>query len=206
MLQTPQPAPRRVAIEFTGDHTCHLVDVEAAIPEAGPFQQGSIDLTGDGIDETVFVRGARLQIHVDGRRVWESEPDWRVEDAALGDPNNDGRMEILVAFMKPDSTGEMKSQPFLVGYRRGLFGTWWGGSPIDYPLLEVELADIDGDGRQELIALEKLPQDQQRVGVWRWHGWGFSLIRSTPPGNYSGLTLFDTNHDGLVEPIVFAGS
>jgi hypothetical protein len=50
-----------------------------------------------------------------------------------------------------------------------------------------EAADLDGDGRQELVTLEG-EYDQPRwsrktIGVWEWNGFGFTLrARSADSG------------------------
>jgi hypothetical protein len=122
--------------------------------------------------------------------VWRSPDTWRVVDLALGDPNDDGRHELLLAFWRPDDDGVPRSQPFIVGYRGGVYRTVWGGSPVDNPIYEVALGDVDGDGREDLVVLE-----EQAVAVWRWHGWGFSLMWRSPPGRYQDLIL---SEEGLI--------
>jgi hypothetical protein len=55
---------------------------------------------------------------------------------------------------------------------------------VDDLIREVELGDVDGV--QELIVLEEC-SDVQAVAVWRWRGWGFSLVWRSPPGRYRDL-------------------
>ncbi len=194
-------SPQPLAFTFAGDDLYLPVSVHAQIA-AAPFTSGEIDMTGDGRPETVSLVEGRMYIESKGSLVWQSEPDWVVQDVALGDPNNDGRFEALVVFWKLDEAGQMRSQPFIIGYRQGLFGTWWGGSPVDRPLFEVALADVDGDGAQELLALEGRSEDRQAVTVWRWHGWGFSQQWSSVPGAYRGLSARDVSGDGLPDLVV----
>jgi hypothetical protein len=104
---------------------------------AGQFVSGEIDLTGDGVPEVVTLKDAEIAIVQDGAEVWRSEPTWTVVDAALGDPNQDGRFEVLLAFWRDDAAGVPRSQPFIVGYREGQYRTLWGGSPVTEPLHEV---------------------------------------------------------------------
>jgi hypothetical protein len=51
----------------------------------------------------------------------------------------------------------------------------------------VELGDVDGEQAQELIVLEAGDDGLRRVAVWRWHGWGFSLLWRSDPGRYREL-------------------
>ncbi len=194
-------SPKPLAFTFAGDNVYLPVSVHSQIA-AVPFISGEIDMTGDGQPETVSLLEGRLHIESKDSLVWQSKPDWLVGDVALGDPNNDGRFEALVAFWKLDEVGRVRSQPFVIGYRRGLFGTWWGGSPLDQFLFEVALADVDGDGRQELLALEGRSEDMRWMAVWRWHGWGFSRQWGSAPGAYRGLSAQDISGDGLPDLIL----
>ncbi len=93
-----------------------------------------------------------------------------------GDPDGDGRGDLVLALEKPDQKGVIQSHPFVIGYRGGVYRTVWGGSPVRDPVKEVELADINGDGQAELLVLEEERGGKGRaVTVWHWHGWGFSL-------------------------------
>jgi len=188
LLARVQPSPSHLG--FTCDsQTCHPVEVPQ-IPETGLFWAGEIDLTGDGVPERVRRAGEQVIIYRDGVEVWQSPPEWRVADLALGDPNNDGRGELLLALWKQDAAGALCSHPFIIGYREGAYRLLWGGSAVSDPIHEVELGDVDGDGVQELIVLEERNDGLHRaVTVWRWHGWGFSLMWRSPPGRYRGLVL-----------------
>jgi hypothetical protein len=166
---------------------CRQVEVMQKTAEE-PFRAGAIDLTGDGVPEQVRLAEGQVVVRRDDIEVWRGLPEWQVADLALGDPNDDGRGEILLALWKKDAEGEMHSQPFIVGYRAGAYRVLWGGSAVVDPILEVELGDVDGDGVQEMIALEEMAAGRA-VSVWRWHGWGFSLMWRSPPGRYQDLEL-----------------
>ena len=191
--------PRQRVIAFTCDQ-------QSCRPAAPPrpaaagistiFHSAEVDLTGDQIPERVLLEGGDLVILHGGAEAWRSPPEWRVIDAAPGDPDADGRMDLMLALLKPDESGILRSHPFVVGFRGGIYRTLWGGSAVADPVLEVEVGDIDGDGIQELIVLEQQPDGQtQAVTVWRWHGWGFSLQWRSPPGMYQDM-LFIPGGDG----------
>ncbi|HYN88116.1 MAG TPA: hypothetical protein VER55_06280, partial [Ardenticatenaceae bacterium] len=202
---------------------CRPAEVPGSAP-AGLFRSGHIDLTGDGTPESVERVDEQIRIAEGSRIVWRGEPGWRVLDLALGDPNDDGRVEALLALRKAGADRVEHSHPFMVGYRSGSYRVIWGGSAVARPILQVELGDLDGDRVEELVVLEEEPSApacgdggrrtedggdaadrrpppvarllfewfplalvrdcmaEHRVAVWRWHGWGFSLVWRSPPG------------------------
>jgi hypothetical protein len=163
--------------------------------DRGTFVSGQSDLTGDGVPETVQMSSGRLTVEENGVVAWQSPEAWAVVDAALGDPNDDGRYEILLAFWRDDAEGVAQNQPFIIGYRQGSYRILWGGSPIAEPIRELVLADIDGDGDDDLVVIESLADGDTAVAVWRWHGWGFSRFWQSPPGAYSDLATLPFEGD-----------
>ena len=154
----------------------------------GIFSSGAIDLTGDGQPERVKLEKERVLVYHGQQLAWQSPPEWHVHDLALGDPDDDGRFDLLLALQKQDAAGAWRSQPFIIGYRGGIYRQVWGGSPVSEPLREVELADVDGDGLEELLVLDEVPGSaQQTLGMWDWNGWGFSLAWRSPAGSYQDL-------------------
>ena len=174
-------------------------------PPAGvvsvPFSEGAIDLTGDGVPETILREGETLRVLQGDVEIWRSDPTWRVVDVALGDPNDDGRYEILAALWKPDDTGTLTSHPFIIGHRGGAVKVIWGGSAVTHGIHEIALADVDNDGVEELVVLESArPGDgpdatQRTLSVWDWHGWGFNLRWRSEPGGYRDLGVTE---DGII--------
>lgn len=188
--------PNRVGFSCSSE-SCRQV----AVPQeqrSGLFYAGSIDLTGDGAPEFVRRQGGQVEIYQDGEAAWRSPADWGVLDLALGDPNDDGRYELLLVLEKPGPDGTLTSHPFIVGYRGGSYRLLWGGSPVSDPILEVELADLDGDGVEELAVVESSGEGASRsLTVWRWHGWGFSQLWRSPPGPYHDLVVLPPEAGGL---------
>jgi poly-gamma-glutamate capsule biosynthesis protein CapA/YwtB (metallophosphatase superfamily) len=175
------------------ESSCRPVEVPQ-MSQVGPFRGGAIDLTGDGVPEGVRLEGEQLVIEDGNGETWRGLPEWRVVDVALGDPNDDGRGELLLALWKPDAESVPRSHPFIVGFREGAYRVLWGGSAVVDPIHKVELGDVDADGKQELVVLEDLsgfgnPNGLRTVTVWDWHGWGFSLAWRSPPGRYHDLAL-----------------
>lgn len=175
--------------------TCRSVEVPQA-QRSGLFWSGAIDLTGDGRPEIIRRQGRAVEIYQQGQLAWRSPLEWHVLDLALGDPNDDGRYELLLALEKTGPAGSLTTHPFVVGYRGGIYRLLWGGSPVADRLYEVELADLDGDGITELVMLEASEDGAARyITVWHWHGWGFNLVWRSPAGNYRDLVVLPVAGD-----------
>ncbi|HRQ42528.1 MAG TPA: CapA family protein [Chloroflexota bacterium] len=187
LLARIAPAPSRLAFACQTDG-CAPVGEVADSGEQGWFWSGAIDLTGDGTPEIIRRAAERVTVYEGDTAVWQSPSSWRVVDLALGDPNDDGRFEMLLAIMKPDPDGHERSQPYIVGHWGGAYQLLWGGRPVQAPILAVELGDVDGDGAQEMVVLED-QGDEQTISVWRWQGWNFSLLWRSENGRYRDLTL-----------------
>ncbi|MBN1921937.1 MAG: hypothetical protein JW892_11880 [Anaerolineae bacterium] len=178
--------------------SCH----QTAVPQENPgtpFMKGAIDLTGDGEPEMIQLEGHEIRVLQNGAEIWHSDPEWQVVDVALGDPNDNGRYEILAALWKPNDAGERLNHPYIIAHRGGTMKLIWGGSAVTHPIHELLLADVDGDGVQELCVLESAqPGDssntsQRTLSVWDWHGWGFSLRWRSEPGHYHNLGVTEEN-------------
>ena len=191
LLARIQPPPPRVGFACAEDTCQPIAAPETA--ESGIFWSGAIDLTGDGENEIVRRAGERVTIYQDLAEeqrsggaeenitpapqstcspilaeVYTTPAEWRVVDAALGDPNDDGRYELLLAIWQTDAAGHDRSQPYIVGYRGGEYKLMWGGRPLARPISEVALGDVDGDGRQELVTVEedrRWPCGAGRAGI-----------------------------------------
>jgi len=191
--------PKEQQVGFTcGSDTCHEVTVHPMNIDT-PFTEDAIDLTGDGDPEIVRLEGHEIRVLQNGKEIWRSDPTWQVVDVALGDPNNDGRYEILAALWKPNDTDERLSHPYIIAHRGGMIKLIWGGSAVTHPIHELLLADMDGDGVQELVVLESAspesPSDTSKrtLSVWDWHGWGFNLRWRSAPGYYHALNVQEEN-------------
>lgn len=186
MIERIKPEPRRTGFQC-GVEDCQPVAAESSASQ-GIFRRGAIDLTGDGQAETIWLHDGKISIYHQGDLAWTSPEAWEVVDLALGDPNDDGRYEILAA-VNTVREGESASQPFVLGYRGGIYRQLWGGSPVSDPILEVELGDIDADGTDELVVIEERGRAGLALAVWDWHGWGFSLFWRSPAGRYTDLQV-----------------
>jgi len=163
------------------------------------------DLRGDGrplwaeLDAAGVVTLRDGPVH-DAPLVWRNEhPAWRFTRVLAGDPNDDGRIELMLLLWQPDERGALRSQPYLLGWRGGRFQVIWGGSATAMPIQDLAWADLDADGRGELVVLEGgvAPGDPgEHVSLWRWHGWGFELAWRSPAGRWCAVALADLQGNG----------
>jgi hypothetical protein len=140
--------------------------------------------------------------------VWQNEDTtWTITRMDMGDPNNDGRVELLLLLWKPDEAGTLRSHPFLMGWRGGYYRIIWGGSATPVAIQDLAVADLDNDGFSELVVLEggTLPGDAgEFVSIWHWHGWGFQQEWQSPLGADGASRLFvvDRHKDGQQAVVV----
>ncbi len=153
-------------------------------------QESRFDLDGDGTPETFTLRDGRLTVEAVPDLIWESPPDWWVEYYILGDATNDGSPELNLIVWKEGSFGPQKpfwleeEEPgvknhfFIFKLEKGKIKPVWQSSSLDRPNYRTALVDHNGDGQNELLALEGCYTDPslQKVTLWTWNGWGFSRI------------------------------
>jgi poly-gamma-glutamate synthesis protein (capsule biosynthesis protein) len=184
-------AESNVAFECSPEacNTISIPDLSLRQVKGGVFGSGQSDLTGDLTAEQVRRESEQVIVYQEGVEAWRTPASWRILDAALGDPDWDGRNEIILAMLKPNDDGVLRSHPFIMGYRGGIFRNLWGGSAVGDPILEIELGNIDETPESELIVLEERDSGLRAITVWDWHGWGFSLRWRSAEANYYNLRL-----------------
>lgn len=140
--------------------------------------------------------------------LWQSPSEWQVEQAFFSDLNQDNTRELALLVWRPfkpwpvdqflPSGGRINSfhdeddrscHLILIKVEDESFREIWAGSAMASPLHSLVAADLDGDGMQELAAVEYSYNDKNRTGslvVWRWNGFGFSL-EARLAGTFSSL-------------------
>jgi hypothetical protein len=127
------------------------------------------------------------------------EESWYIEEVIEGDFDNDGDIDVGIYLWKHGNYG--KALPFWEeanddSYRQHLFlfekngDSVWHSSNLPYHNLQTILADINNDGQNELIVLEKPYKGYKTtIAVWKWDEWGFKNLWRSEPGNYYNLEL-----------------
>jgi hypothetical protein len=206
-------------------HTWEFIN-ESLQPAAVPATSQRVstpvrsDFDGDGIMETLALRDGRASIRSNDQLRWQSPREWKVRQAWLGDLNHDGSIEAVLLVWRPfkpwpvdrwlpsggrisqfhDAQGE-SCHFMLIGWSRGMFRERWAGSALAEPVKTFALADLNQDGKSELITLDTTyaaPADNpaNALKVWEWNGFGFSLV-SRIKGSFNSLMVVRTQ-DGRV--------
>ncbi len=210
------PAPLRAF--SLGSDGLTSVSITAGI-EPIPSDQEA-DLDGNGIQETLALSDERLTILSEGRIAWQSPAEWQVVQAAIVDLNQDGYPEVSLLLWRPFRAWpvdqwlpyggriagfhNMEGQSchfILIGWSGKSYQELWAGSAMADPITAFTAADLDGDGKQELVALEGRYSDPgsapaRTLKVWKWNGFGFSVV-SSMDGVFSKMTLVQAN-DGQI--------
>ncbi len=157
------------------------------------------DLDGNSQPECLVSEEEMLQITDCERQIlWQSPSEWSVSEAQITDLNHDGINEVVLLVWRAFQPwpvdkilphgGRIEShqnhegqscQLILIGWQRDDYREIWAGSALANPISNVMAADLDGDGLVELAALEYDYDAKQKGGqltIWRWIGFGFSLL------------------------------
>jgi len=172
---------------------------------------------------TIALEDGSLTVVHESQEVWSSDPSWDVRQLLVADVNNDDIQEVAFVLWKPFlleppiiyetygfpslwQEGSMRNHLFLYAWRDGVWQHLWCSSPVGDPIVELAVADVDGDGANDLVVLEggyETPDaPAAHVSVWSWNGWGFTLQWRSPPGVWEHLVLQDVSDDGVLDILV----
>lgn len=157
------------------------------------------DLDGDGAAEEYCLANHFLSIREGEKILWRSPPDWRIDNLALGDINNDGQANMVITLWKTGSFGPVrpfwqeaedrsyKNHLFVYRLTDNVLRAVWCSSDLDRPIVSLTIRDVEGDGLNELVVQEgeyrKVAGERYapaswapvRTTVWQWEEWGFRL-------------------------------
>lgn len=175
----------------------------------------STDFDDDDVPEILTLAEGRATIQTEGQTRWQSTEAWRVEQAQIADLNHDGLPEAVLLVwrqFKPwpvdmwlPNGGRISSfhnangdscHIILIGWKQGAFREVWAGSAMAAPIYSFVVADLAGNGKQYLVALEgkyddPLSAPARRLKVWEWNGFGFTVVNELE-GSFSLITPAQT--------------
>jgi hypothetical protein len=178
-----------------------------AVAPAAPAtatQAFTADLDGDGSPEQVTVQLAAergvgfLQVTRAAAEPWTGPlwPLWKALPARLDDlPRS---LVVLGVWSVPRREPAAVPQRTLrvLGADGRRLRDLWRGSALARPLLDFTAADLEPDGRDELLTLDRL-HDRCWLTAYRWNGFGFHGLARTPVP-CEGLTLCADGPPGCV--------
>lgn len=161
-------------------------------------------------DYTADFSNNHLSLYIDGKMIWQTDPEWFVTGYCFADSNNDGKEELNLSVWKQNSFG--RSKPFWINendfteqYHFFVFkledeivGPLWQSSALSRPNCEFKFADVNQDNEIELITIEgEYEQGRQCSGkylaVWKWNEWGFFNQWTSKQGQFNSLRILEKN-------------
>jgi len=169
-------------------------------------KQEWVDLDNNSVPENFDLENGKLTITENEKMIWQSSSNWWIDDFVLADSNNDGIVDINLSLWKSSSFGtskpfwvkendmSVKNHFFVLDFSGGSIKQVWGSSNLVEPNCEFKIADVDNDGKNDLVVVEgdysqKPKCDGNYVAVWKWNDWGFSNEWRSEKGNFANLEI-----------------
>lgn len=169
-------------------------------------KQEQADLDNNSIKETYILETGKLTISENSKMVWQSPSEWWVDNFVLADSNNDGIADINLSLWKAGNFGSskpfwvkendmsVKNHFFVLDFSGGSIKQVWGSSNLAEPNCEFKIADVDNDGKNDLVVIEGDYSQKSKctghyVAVWKWNDWGFSNEWRSEKGNFTNLEI-----------------
>jgi hypothetical protein len=172
------------------------------------------DLDNDSIFENYNLENGKLIITENKKTIWQSPSNWWIDDFVIADSNNDGVLDINLSLWKAGNFGSskpfwidenemsVKNHFFVLDFVDNKVKQIWCSSNLSNPNCEFKIADINNDGKNELIVIEgdysqrpKYKCNGNYVAIWKWNNWGFFNEWRSTKGNYINLKI-DKNDKG----------
>jgi poly-gamma-glutamate synthesis protein (capsule biosynthesis protein) len=184
-----------------------------AVVYAEDYQAGGIvskeetaDLDNDAVLENYSLKNGLLTITENSIIVWQSSADWWIDNFILADADNNGVLDINLSLWKAGNFGpsqpfwvkendmSVKNHFFIFDFVGNTMKQVWGSSNLSEPNCEFQIADIDNDGKNDLVVIEGDYSHESKcygnyVGVWKWNGWGFCNEWRSEKGIFANLKI-----------------
>jgi poly-gamma-glutamate synthesis protein (capsule biosynthesis protein) len=190
-----------------------FIESSAAVADVKNFDLGDVvsrkevaDLDKNSIQEIYTLENGRLSVTENSKIIWQSPTDWWLDDFVLADSNNDGIADINLSLWKTGNFGtskpfwveendmSIKNHFFIFDLINGTMKMVWGSSNLEAPNCQFKIADVDNDGKNDLVVIEgnyspELICKGNYLAVWQWNGWGFANEWRSEKGNFSNLEI-----------------
>ena len=108
-----------------------------------------------------------------GEKLWESRilPVWKIW---IADVNHDKKNDLIMALYKYERIDQkIENRLYIYGWDGEDIYPIWRGTSLSRPYIDCAFYDINGDGKTELISLEK-GKNKRFIVVYHWNGFGFT--------------------------------
>jgi len=150
------------------------------------------DIDSDGGEEVLILKGHKGENHGRNIIIYDIEhkenkvnlmeiykndltliKPWKLEICNI---DGDSEPEIFIAVQKTTRYyKELTNRPFFFNFKDGILVKKWTGSKVRYPFRDVYFKDINGNGRDEFIVIEKIDSGGYTIAIYYWFGFGFIL-------------------------------
>ena len=121
-----------------------------------------------------YVQGEPVQTY----ELWKLMPS----KVQAGDVDGDGFEEITVCVYKTVKfDNKPDKRPFFYSTKSGALAPFWLGSRLARPFSEYTLYDLDQDGADEIVSIERLQDGSEIIVMYDWKGLGFEVNAMSEP-------------------------
>lgn len=141
----------------------------------GDGKEYLVVLTGDnkkeyGEEVIIFKMEEGKEIY---RKNFSSLNPWKI---VIGDVDGDKIDDISIGVYKKSPLHPvMAKRPFIYSFKDGKIVPKWRGSRLSKPFTDYGFYDIDGDGVDEIVAIEILEDNRKTINTYKWKGFGFEV-------------------------------
>lgn len=185
-----------------GDASAAVGDAAAASGDASPAEDETLRYgenlvvlsagkNSDNSNETISDGNNLILKEIYAYNCKELNP-WKVQTS---DVDGDGMTEIALAVYKTSPFHPvMAKRPFLYDWINGGIFPKWRGSRLSRPFDDYVFADMDSDGRDELVSAEHLADGGKVLSCYCWKGFGFEKIAESE--GFEDISSIRTELDG----------
>ena len=155
------------------------------------FHVATGDLTKNGRDEILALVGKKSSKFAEELLIYDLELNDKgmhfnrlySNDIALIQPwmirtceiDADGELEVFIGVNKGTHFyKEVENRPFFFNFKDGILIKKWTGSKFRNPFVDIYFADLNNNGRDEIIVIEEV-EEGKVIAVYYWFGFGFVL-------------------------------